>query len=129
MSPYIIPGLKGVKIPAKYFTMSYQIKSETIVELVCEMCGVTNEQLKHKTRERHVVEARHILSWILVKKMGMTLSEVGKTFLGGRDHTTVMNSIERFSNIYDTEEDFRERVGVLIEKLYTWNESNSLSEQ
>lgn len=128
MSPYVIPGLKGVKIPAKYFTMSYHIRSENIVELVCDMYGVTDEQLKHKTRERRVVEARHVLSWVLVKKMGLTLSEVGKTFLGGRDHTTVINSIERFNNIYDTEDEFRIKADLLIEKISTWNESSILSE-
>lgn len=128
MSPYIIPGLKGVKIPAKYFAMSYNIRSENVVELVCEMYGVSYDQLKHKTRARNIVEARHVLSWVLVKKMGLTLSEVGRTFLGGRDHTTVINSIERFNNIYDTEEDFRFKISLLIEKLSTWKESEISSE-
>lgn len=129
MSPYVIPGLKGVKIPAKYFTMSYHMRSENILKLVCEMYGVTNEEIKHKRRDRRIVEARHVLSWMLVKKMGLTLSEVGRTFLGGRDHTTVINSIERFNNIYDTEEEFRLKVESLIEKLMTWDESNTSSEQ
>lgn len=129
MNPYIIPGLKGINIPEKYFIMSYQIKSERVVELVCETYDVTTEQLRHKRRERNIVEARHVLSWVLVKKMGMTLSEVGKTFLGGRDHTTIINSLQRFSNLYDTEPDFRDKVATLVHKIYICNENNTSSEQ
>lgn len=117
MNPYVIPGLKGVKVPAKYFAMSYKIKSEDIIDAVCETYCVSNEDIKGKSRKRDVVEARHVISWVLVKKMGMTLSEVGRTFLGGRDHTTVISSINRYSNLYDTEEAFKSKADELIERL------------
>jgi len=129
MNPYIIPGLERVKIPSKYFKMSYNMKSENVVKLVCETYGVTHDEIRHKTRARRIVDARHVLSWILVKKMGMTLSEVGKTFLGGRDHTTIINSIDRFNDIYDTDDEFREKADLLIEKITTWEESNTSSEK
>jgi chromosomal replication initiator protein len=126
MNPYVIPGLKGVKVPAKYFAMSYKIKSEDVVEAVCETYCVSNEQIKSKNRHRRLVEARHVLSWVLVRKMGMTLAEVGKTFLGGRDHTTVINSLNRFNDIYETEEEFKTKADELIEKLMTWRNDKEL---
>jgi chromosomal replication initiation ATPase DnaA len=63
---------------------------------------------------------------VLVRKMGMTLAEVGKTFLGGRDHTTVINSLNRFNDIYDTEEEFKTKADELIEKLMTWKNEKEL---
>lgn len=120
MNPYVIPGLKGVKVPAKYFAMSYKVKSHDVIDAVCETYCVNIEQIKSPSRQRRIVEARHVISWVLVKKLGMTLSEVGKTFLGGRDHTTVINSLNRFNDIYDTEEEFKTKADELIEKLMTW---------
>ena len=117
MNAYVIPGLKGVKVPAKYFAMSYKIKSEDVINAVCETYELTVDQLRSKDRSRVFVEARHVTCWVLVKKMGMTLSEVGKTFLGGRDHTTVISSIRRFHDMYDTEEQFREKVDALVDNL------------
>jgi len=117
MNAYVIPGLRGVKVPAKYFAMSYKIKSEDVITAVCETYDVTVDQLRGKDRSRGIVEARHVTCWMLVKKMGMTLSEVGKTFLGGRDHTTVMSSIKRFNDIYETEDQFREKVDALVDNL------------
>jgi|688.fasta_scaffold235326_6 chromosomal replication initiator protein len=126
MNPYVIPGLKGVKVPAKYFAMSYKIKSEDVMDAVCETYCVNIEQIRSKSRQRKIVEARHVISWVLVRKMGMTLAEVGKTFLGGRDHTTVINSLNRFNDIYDTEEEFKTKADELIEKLMTWKNEKEL---
>jgi chromosomal replication initiator protein len=117
MNPYVIPGLRGVKVPAKYFAMSYKIKSEDVIDAVCETYCVSVDDIRGKSRKRYIVEARQVISWVLVKKMGMTLAEVGKTFLGGRDHTTVISSINRFNNIYDTEEAFKSKADELIERL------------
>jgi len=128
MNAYVIPGLKGVKVPAKYFAMSANIKSEDVIDAVCENYSVSVDQIRSKNRHRRLVEARHVICWVLVKKMGMTLAEVGKTFLGGRDHTTVINSLNRFNDIYDTEEEFKNKADDLIEKLITWRRDKELQD-
>lgn len=127
MNAYVIPGLRGAKIPPKYFSL--YVTSDDVIEAVCENYNVSVNQIKSKNRHRRLVEARHVISWVLVKKIGMTLSEVGKKYLGGRDHTTVINSLSRFNDIYDTEEEFKNKADELIEKLMTWKrdkESQSL---
>jgi chromosomal replication initiation ATPase DnaA len=122
MNAYAIPGLKNIRIPARYFVMMYGITPMDIVDLVCETCNVSYDQLTHKTRSRYVVEARQVLAYMLAKKMGLTLSEIGRTYLGGRDHTTVIHSIKQFNALYDTEEYFRVKADLIIEKISTWNE-------
>jgi chromosomal replication initiator protein len=117
MNPYVIPGLKGIKVPVKYFAISYKIKPENVIDAVCVTYGITIEDVVGKSRKREIAEARHVICWALVKKMGISLSEVGRTFLGGRHHTTVISSINRFNNIYDTEEAFKSKADELIERL------------
>lgn len=108
MSPYIIPGLKGIKLPI-YAFMS-KTTPEKIIEVTCDVLNLKLEDISKKCRHRQVVEARHIICYILVKKIGMTLDKVGKEYMGGRDHSTVINSIKKFGNLYDTEEEFRNKV-------------------
>lgn len=127
MNAYVIPGLKNMRIPARYFVLMYGITPMDIVGLVCETYNVSYDQLTHKTRRRYIVEARQVLAYMLAKKMGLTLSEVGKKYLGGRDHTTVIHSINQFNALYDTEEYFRIKADLIIEKISTWNESKAQS--
>ena len=58
------------------------------------------------SRKKQYAEARHIICDILHNHVQCTLREIGE-LLGGRDHTTVINSINKIKDwCYDT--DFRE---------------------
>lgn len=117
MNPYTFPGLKGVKILEQYLIIAQGITPERVVEVVCENLDITQKDLVGKKRHRPIAYSRHIISHILVKKMGMQLSKVGKNYLGGRDHTTVINSLKVFSDLYETDETFRARYEFLVETL------------
>lgn len=57
-----------------------------------EAFGVDLDTMKSGNRIRHVLDARHIASWLL-HDAGVTYTEIGQTF--GQDHTTVMNAVGR----------------------------------
>lgn len=120
MNPYAIPGLKGIKIPPGYFASKMGLTADVVVDCVCEVMEVSKALIPKKTRKRHIVEARHFIGWFLVKKKGMTLSSVGKNVLGGRDHTTIINNLEAFQNLYDTDDMFRAKADSIIDKLIAW---------
>ena len=107
MNPYVFPGLKGAKIPVQFFLTN--TTPENVIQATCEVLKIPHNQLVGKTRKREVVEARHIISFILVKKAGMTLEKVGMNYLGGRDHSTVINSLRQFNALFDTEEQFQNK--------------------
>lgn len=58
------------------------------------------ELLKHKTRERKIVQARQYAMYLSVKKTHSSLKSIGKYF-GGRDHSTVNHSIQTVRNYLD----------------------------
>lgn len=120
MNPYAIPGLKGIKIPPGYFASKMGLTADVVVDCVCSVMEIHKSLIPKKTRKRNVVEARHFIGWFLVKKKGMTLSSVGKNVLGGRDHTTIINNIEAFQNLYDTDDMFRAKADLIIENLIAW---------
>lgn len=115
MNAYIIPGLRGAKLPVHLFLN--KTTPERVVRATCEVLNVERDDLVGKTRKKEVVEARHIISFILVKRVGLTLKRVGQYYLGGRDHTTVINSIKKFDNLYETEETFRAKVYTITNNI------------
>ena len=124
MNPYIIPGLKNIKVPARYLNLVSKITIDSVLNTVCEVYCVDKKLLPAKTRKRNIVEARHMISWILVKRVGMSMSSVGRDILGGRDHTTIINSLKVYSNLYDTDDSFKAKSNLVMEKLTTWKINN-----
>lgn len=117
MSPYVMPGLRGAKIPVNVFKPMRGCSTEEIVNVVCEELGTTPEAVRGSRRNRQIVEARQIISFIMVKKVRCTLVYVGQEALGGRDHTTVIHSLRNFENLYETEEGYRDMVNRILNKL------------
>ena len=56
--------------------------------------GVTLEGLKSKTRTKTLTVPRQIAMHLARELLGIQLVEIGNAF-GGRDHSTVIHSIER----------------------------------
>jgi chromosomal replication initiator protein len=117
MNPYIIPLLKTTRIPAKYFDLQTRANKTELVDVVCDVFKIERESLLSKSRKREFVEARKVVSWVGVEKLGLTLKYVGKDILNGRDHTTVIHAIKSFHDLYETEDGFRMKVDTIIQKL------------
>jgi|688.fasta_scaffold1000022_1 hypothetical protein len=71
--------------------------------------------LPAKDRIRPLVELRCIFAFI-ARSMNYTLKAIG-THLGGRDHTTVINNIDCFKNLYETDDSFRNRYFAIINNI------------
>jgi len=76
---------------------SRRINLGAIEEHVCEYFSVTPEQLRSSRRTRSIVLPRQICMYLGRLLTGCSLGEIGKHF-GGRDHTTVMHSIDKIRN-------------------------------
>lgn len=66
-----------------------------IIELVSTTYGVKIEELKGPARERRVAWPRQHAMWLMCQQPHLSLSMVG-SFLGGRDHTTVLHGRNAF---------------------------------
>jgi chromosomal replication initiation ATPase DnaA len=120
MNAYVIPGLKHRDVTKQYFVQKRGIPIQVVIEEACKVFNADPHNIDRRTRAQEIVNVRHFVSWFLVKQMGMTLKSVGVEVLGGRDHTTVINSIKKFSNLYETEELFKENSNLIVENLMSW---------
>lgn len=73
------------------------------VRFICDMYEVTPDELLGRSRSARVAWPRHHLAWICIKRFGYTYPFTAK-LIGGRDHTTIINSVRRYQSRIDAEE-------------------------
>ena len=71
--------------------------------------GVTVEGLQSKTRTKNLTVPRQVAMYLAREVLGLQLVEIGQAF-GGRDHSTVIHSLERVVDMMKDSGDFRGRV-------------------
>ena len=81
----------------------------TIQQTVAKEWGVTTEGLKSKTRTKILTLPRQIAMFLTREILGTQLMEIGHAF-GGRDHSTVIHSIEKITELLKTDTLFKNRV-------------------
>jgi chromosomal replication initiator protein len=82
---------------------------ETIQQAVAKEWGVTSEGLRSKTRTKTLTIPRQAAMFLTREMLGMQLVEIGQAF-GGRDHSTVIHSLERAADAIRNNQLFRERI-------------------
>jgi chromosomal replication initiator protein len=85
---------------------------DTIQSIVAKEWNVTTEGLRSKTRTKALTAPRQVAMFFMRELLSMQLVEIGAAF-GGRDHSTVIHSLERVSTIMKEEPLFVQRIAKL----------------
>jgi chromosomal replication initiator protein len=111
INPYVFAGIKPAHLPSdiqdRMKISVFKYKKEYVNEAIEKFLGVDEKTLASRWRKRHVCDARHMYCGIMRDKLNWYLDDIGET-IGGRDHTTVINSIEQHNALLDTNEKYRE---------------------
>ena len=78
------------------------ISIETIQKVVAEAYGISWIDIKGKKRTKNIVLPRHLAMYIAKEMTEYSTTELGSEF-GGRDHTTVMHSIDKIKDAIKTD--------------------------
>jgi len=92
------------------------ITVENIARLVAEHFDVPIETLSSKTRKRQVVIARQLSMYLAKNYTKSSLKTIGDNF-GGKDHSTVIYSINTVRDLIDTDSLFKDTVAELEKKV------------
>jgi chromosomal replication initiator protein len=87
----------------------------TIQAATAQEWGVTIEGLCSKSRTKHLTVPRQTAMYLIRELLGLQLVEIGAAF-GGRDHSTVIHSLEKVQELQQ-EPEFSRRVNTLRENL------------
>jgi chromosomal replication initiator protein len=89
-----------------------------IQQIVAKEWGVTPEGLKSKTRTKILTVPRQIAMFLARDLLGTQLIEIGNAF-GGRDHSTVIHSIDKTAETIRSNTMFKTRVNKIRNLLET----------
>ena len=92
------------------------ITVENIAQLVADHFNVPLETLSSKTRKRQVVIARQLSMYLAKNYTKSSLKTIGDNF-GGKDHSTVIYSINTVRDLIDTDSMFKDTVAELEKKV------------
>jgi len=81
----------------------------TIQKAVADEWGVTPEGLKSKTRTKSLTVPRQAAMYLCREVLNLQLVEIGNSF-GGRDHSTVIHSLDRANTLLKEDQLFQQRV-------------------
>ena len=88
------------------------LSAEVIQGTVAREWGITTEGLRSKTRTKALTTPRQVAMHFMRELLSMQLVEIGAAF-GGRDHSTVIHSLERVTTAIREDPIFAQRVGRL----------------
>jgi chromosomal replication initiator protein len=81
---------------------------QRIQAIVAQLWHVTPEALQSKTRTKTLTVPRQAAMLLCRELLGLQLAEIGHSF-GGRDHSTVIHSLERATELAATDSSFATR--------------------
>ena len=92
------------------------ITIDMIIRKTADYFNITDYDIKGKSRNKNIILARHISIFISSKLTSYSLSEIGKA-MNGKDHTTIMHSIDRINSLMETDESVKTAVNAIEEEL------------
>ena len=92
----------------------------TIQQVVAREWGVTQDGLRSKTRTKTLTTPRQVAMHLMRDLLGLQLVEIGNAF-GGRDHSTVIHSLERVQEMMAEDPGFGARVAKVRAALESLN--------
>jgi chromosomal replication initiator protein len=92
------------------------VSVQVIQNAVAKEWGVTTEGLRSKVRTKTLTVPRQVSMFLIRELLGLQLVEIGSAF-GGRDHSTVIHSLDRVQQELTSNPGFESRVKRLRQQL------------
>ena len=89
---------------------------DTILKVVCNYYNITIADIKGTARNPKFAMPRHIAVYLSRKLTDRTFTEIAGE-LGGRDHTTIMNSNKKIESILQTDESMNDTIEIIKNKI------------
>ena len=93
-----------------------QATMQDVISGVCSIFAVSQEEIVGQSRRKNIAEARQVAAYLAREVLDMPLNAIG-LHLGGRDHTTVMHSHKKVTELLKKDEKFKRRVDIIYNEL------------
>jgi chromosomal replication initiator protein len=111
--PMTVENLAPVLSPA---TEKVEATPESVMAAVAETYQVSVDDLKGSSRRREISMARQVAMYLMRQHTELSLPKIGEVF-GGKDHTTVMYSCDKITQLRDTDPDMARNLRELGDRI------------
>lgn len=94
------------------------ITPRALLEVVTGYYEITMDEIIGKSRERRLALPRQIAMYLLREEAKCSFPTIGD-HVGGRDHTTAMHACDKIANLVKEDEQLRQDLTTIREKLYS----------
>ena len=99
-----------------YPDQSRIITIQTVMDAVCEHYNLRKTDILSKKRNAEIVRPRQIVMYLARTYTNTTLNEIAQA-LGGKDHSTVMNGVDRIEQMLKKDAELSRNVDIIVKKL------------
>jgi chromosomal replication initiator protein len=92
------------------------IALDAVLHTVARNLSISINEIRSKNRSKSVAAARQILFYLLKKHTLNSLQTIG-SFVGGRDHSTVIHAISKVENIIETNEYMAKKIKIIEQDI------------
>ncbi len=92
------------------------LTAERVRDVVADEWGVTPAGLESRRRTKDLTVPRQVAMYLIRDLLDLSLVKVGELF-GGRDHSTVIHSVNKVEETMEEDPDYRRRVESLRDRL------------
>ena len=93
-----------------------EITPQLIIEVVTEHFNISMDQMISKSRSSDIARPRQIAMYLCKTMTDSSLDVIG-SFLGGRDHSTIIHGIKKIGEEYDANENTRTLIDTIKKKI------------
>jgi len=111
LTPDRIEAILADMVPLKA-----QATPEEVIGLVARHFDISLDDLASPSRRREIVQARQVAMYLLRNELALSYANVGAMF-GGRDHATVMHSVEKIQGLLQSDDVIENAVENLRSKI------------
>lgn len=111
--PMTVENIAPVLTPS---SVNLTASPQMIITAVAETFGLSVEELKGTSRRRDISNARQVGMFLMRQHTGLSLPKIGEEF-GGKDHTTVLYSCEKVSDLQKSDPNIAQSLRQLRDHL------------
>ncbi|WP_408648787.1 chromosomal replication initiator protein DnaA [Tumidithrix elongata] len=94
-----------------------EVSAEMVLDVVAELMNIDLADLQSNSRRREISQARQVAMYLMRQHTNLSLPKIGEA-LGGKDHTTVMYSCDKVTQLQAKDADTAQLIRQLSDRIY-----------
>lgn len=92
------------------------LTAKKIIDKTCKFYNISRDDILSKSRTKEINHARQSACYLMKSELKMSFPAIGKEF--SRDHTTIMNGVNKIEKLIKFDIEVREQISALSELIY-----------